>query len=191
MTQSIDIRTADGNDTPTTIPSTAGTQAMRNVAYLDGNPGVHVPGQATKTGFAAIKLTAKSSGRFRVAMLSKHAAVAADDVTLTVDVYTDAVAGTPLTLPANALAQGTNCYVDNGGQGIAPSAGATAAHTVTAPDQTLGTAAAAAVLEFAGEVQLAAGGVPVGQTFYCVFSVTNSVAARSISQLFLSAQELP
>lgn len=190
MTETLDFRLADGTDVILTSFSAADVAALGNFAYVDANPAVTTAAAATKTGFAAMKLTSKSSGKFFASMIAKYAAVAADDVTFTVDVYTDAVPGTPMTLPANAHPVGQNCFVDTSGAGIAPTAGATAVHTVTAPDTTLGTAGVAMTLEFSGyALGPAPGLIPVGQTWYVVFSVTNTVAARAITQLAMSAQE--
>lgn len=199
MTQPYDLRFADGTDALISPFTQAQFNAfLKNRAYCDaGNSVVHTPSAAAKTGFLAVKFVAKSSGLVDVNITAQYAAAAADVVTLTVDVYTDSVPGTPLTLPANAVAVGAglsaNVFQDNSGAGIAPSGGATAVHTVTAPQWTQGTAFTNAQLEYDGLVALtsAGGGVPAGQTIYVVFSVTNSVAARAITQATVAAFELP
>ena len=186
--ETLDVRLADGTDTLAGLLSQNAVLAFANRAFAGNNPAVAPPSAATKTGFAAVKLTARASGQFFVSLKCKYAAVAADVVTTTVDVYTDAVAGTPLTLPANAVQvpTNTNVWVDSLGTGIAPSGGATAAFTITAPDKT---ATGDVELDFAGIVK-GNPNINPGSTFYCVFSVTDSVATHPITQLTVSAFEL-
>jgi hypothetical protein len=166
-------------------------QALTNRGEVTGI-GPHIPLADTITAVIGVKLTAKASGLF---VLYVHglaaAAVAGDVVTWTVDTYTDAVVGTPLTLPGNAAAVGVSCFSDNSGAGIAPSAGATAATVISADAVTLGTAYTGDKYTWAGIVTTNGAVVPKGSTFYATLSITDSVAARAVTQASISAYELP
>ena len=161
----------------------------RAVAY-GGTP--HIPLADTITAVGAIKLTARAAGLFLVSLAGLAAAAAAGDVvTWTVTTYTDAVAGTPLTLSANAAAFGLqNCYDDNSGAGITLT-GASAGQVIVASAKTIGTAAVGDAFEWSGLAPISTGPVPYGQTFVCTLSITDTVAARAVTQLALSAFELP
>lgn len=167
--------------------------ALRNRAHLSGAPSVHVPGQATITAVVGIRLTAQSSGLFLVGLSAQASqAAAADAITWTVTSYTDAVVGTPLTLPANAAATGVNCYVDNSGAGIAPSAGASGGTLIAAQTAVLGTLAQGSLYTWSGIVGLADTAIAKGSTFYITLSITGTAAARDVvSDPTLSAFELP
>jgi hypothetical protein len=165
--------------------------ALTNVAYVDNGPTVHTPGQSTITAFAGMLLTARSSGRFFCSMIAQYAIPASSTVTLTVTTYTQTTPGSPIVLPStNAQSVGLNCYVDNSGAGIAPTSGGTA-HPVTAPAITnTATAASNVVLSYSGLCQGAGGSpVPQGLQFYVTFSVSGGAGA--ITQLAMSAFELP
>lgn len=171
--------------------------AARNRAMLVGNQTVHTPSAATITPFLGIKLTARASGLFQITIGAMAAAVAADVVTWTVSTYTDTTVGTPLTLPANAAATGLNCYVDNAGTGIAPASGAAGPVVILAPFKTIGTLAADDFFYWSGIVggALQGGAYPLGAaygaTMYVTLSITDTVAARAITQATASAFELP
>lgn len=193
MTQTLDFRLAQGDDRVLKVPTAGGASALQNRASTGAPPAVHTPLAATITPFIGIKLTAVSSGLFMTSLMAMLAAVAADVVTTTITVYTDAVPGVPLTLPANAalVAGSGGVYVDNSGAGIAPSAGATAGSVITAPAQTIGTAAADEQMQFVGLLSNGGTPIPIGSTFYVTMSVTDSAAARAITQAFASSFELP
>jgi|HubBroStandDraft_2_1064218.scaffolds.fasta_scaffold00001_142 hypothetical protein len=166
-------------------------QALTNRGEVTGNS-PHIPLADTITAVLGVKLTAKASGLFVLYVHGLAAAAAAGDVvTWTVDTYTDAVVGTPLTLPGNAAPVGVNCVSDNSGAGIAPSAGATAAQVITADAVTLGTAAVGDKFMWGGIVTANNAAVPKGSTFYATLSITDSVAARAVTQASVSAYELP
>lgn len=195
MTQTLDFRLAQGDDRVLAVPTAGGASALANRAAAASATGIHIALADTKTGCLGVKLTARSSGLFLVSFFAQYAAAAADVVTMTVDTYTDAVPSTPMTLPANAaLVAGSGpggtsgVYLDNSGAGIAPTAGAGAANTLTAAQQTV--AGVDCWLTFTSLCG-AGGPVPVGSEWYAVLSVTNSVAVRAVTQAFASAFELP
>lgn len=188
-----------------TFPSGSGS----NRAYGQGS--ATTAGQATITVIAAMKLIAKSSGLFKAwCNLSWASLTAADVATLTVNVYTDAVAGTPLTLGANGsvgtgtngVAQPGNVAVNNNGVFTANNAtgitlaGNAAAYLVDTKVFTEGTAAAGAILTWDNIVGLAqptAGvenPIPVGKTCLVTVSLTNSAAARATGNISLGMYEL-
>lgn len=168
----------------------------RNRAVLAGTPTIHTPSAATITAFMGARLVARASGIFLVSVSAQYVAAAGDGVTWQITSYTDAVAGTPLTLPANAVATGLNCFVDNSGAGIAPSAGATVGSSVYAPTHVIGTTAVDDIFSWSGLVGASVAGsgalvaVPFGESFYVTLSVTNSVATRAIGTANMNAYEL-
>lgn len=168
-----------------------GALAGSQLAVASGRPTVTTPAQATITAILAAKVIRVSqqgsaNGVFRGAVGFRVAGVAADVVTCTVQVITDAVAGVPLTLTA-ATAAGQNCFTDDGtGAGIGVTGGGAAA-TIAAPAQTLGTAAAGLWFQWSGLISLA---TPVGGTCLLLVSVTDSAAARAISEASISLQEV-
>jgi hypothetical protein len=192
----------------------AGTQHITlpggaNRAY--GTGGATTAGQATITVIAAVKLIAKSSGLFKAwCNMAWDALTAADVGTITIKVFTDAVAGTPLTLAANGsigfgsngVAQPGNVAVNNNGPftanngtGIVPT-GASAGYTDDVKAITEGTAAVGAILTWDNIVGLAAPSnagetpIPLGQTCLVTVSLTNSVAARATGNISLGMYEL-
>ena len=166
--------------------------ALKNVASVNQNPAITTPGAATIVPFLGVKLTARASGVFLVTFGCRAADVAGDITTWTVTAYTDSVTGTPLTLPANASPVGLNCFADNSGAGIAPSAGATAGTVLTATGpRTIGTAGVGDSFAYAA---IAAPGAPVarGDVFYATLSVTQAAGvSRALSQAWATAIELP
>jgi hypothetical protein len=171
---------------------------MRNRASLVGTPVIHTPTASTFTAFMGARLTARASGLFVVALSAQYVALAGDSVTWAVTSYTDAVAGTPLTLPANAQSVGLNCYVDNTGAGISPSAGATVGVVNYGPTSTIGTAAVDDKFSWTGIIGSnititptgAPSAVPYGQSFYVTLSVQNTVATRAIPTGSIAVFEL-
>jgi hypothetical protein len=189
-------RTGNRNFAAKTYPQ-ARRGGISNLAMVVNNPTVHTPLADTTTPFAGMLLKAQGSGLFVVAMSAQLVAVAADLVTWEIETYEDAVQGVPMTLPANASAQGQNCFTDSTGAGIAPSAGATAPALITAQFHTIGTGAANDIYSWGGIV---GGGVslgrvpiavPVGRNWYVTLAVADSVAARAIGNVTLSAFEIP
>lgn len=188
--------------------SAAGGVGGANRAYGSGT--ATTAGQATITVVAAVKLIAKGSGIFRFALkLSYASATAADVVTLTTKVFTDAVAGTPLTLTnagaigfgANGVAQPGNVAVNNNGAFTANAGagitltGASAGFTYDTQVQTIGTAAAGAELTITGYTGVAAPASPevpftLGTTCLVTFSLTNSVAARATGNITVELEEI-
>jgi hypothetical protein len=155
-------------------------------AVNDQSP--HIPTSGAKTAVIAARLVGSrdnaGDSRFMVSLHGNAAAAAAaDSLTWTVDVYTDAVAGTPLTLPANAEAVGLHSFIDNSGAGIAPSAGATL--PVTQAQDTKVIAGTGDDFQWTGVVV-----APVGQTMYVTLSITDSVAARAVTSATVAAVEL-
>jgi|SRR3972149_2463201 len=178
-----------------------------NRAY--GQGGATTATAATITVIAAVKLIAKSSGLFKAWLNMSWAALTAADVgTLTINVFTDAVAGVPLTLGnvgtigfgSNGVAQPGNVAVNNNGPFTANAgagitiAGANAGYTEDIKAITQGTAAAGAILTWENIVGAAAGGVEtpfgVGRTCLVTVSLTNSVAARATGNISLGMFEL-
>jgi len=153
------------------------------------------PSADTITAFVGIELVAKASGLFVCCLNARAAAAAADIVTWTVTTYFDTVTGTPMTLPANAalVASSGGVYEDNSGAGIAPTAGATSS-VIAAPSKTIGTAAVDDLFVFANLIGGGASGLtPIarGKNFYVTLSITDSAAARAVSQVAASMFELP
>ncbi len=204
------VRRGDTNASATqniTFPGVSGS----NRAY--GSGGAAVAGAAAINIIAAVKLIAKGSGLFKAWVnLSWAALTAADIGTLTINVFTDAVAGVPLTLAnvvgigfgANGVAQPGNVAVNNNGpmtyDGLAGTgivvAGANAGYTDHVDVITQGGAAAGAILMWENIVGRAAPApgaetpVPVGQTCLVTVSLTNSVAARATGDVSLGMVEL-
>ena len=179
-----------------------------NRAY--GSGGATTAGQATITVVAAAKLIAKGSGIFKYDVNLSWAALAAADVgTLTVKVFTDAVAGTPLTLgnvgaigfgsngvaqPGNVAVNNNGAFTANAGAGITIT-GANAGYTIDTKAVTQGTAAVGAVLESDNIFGVTAPGTPeapfpVGQTALVTVSLTNSVAARATGNIQINLYEM-
>jgi len=188
-----------------TLPGASGT----NRAY--GTGGATTAGQATITVIAAVKLIAKGSGLFKGWCNLVWDALTATEVgTMTVKVFTDAVAGTPLTLGANGsvgfgtsgVAQPGNVAVANNGPFTANNAtgitiaGASAGYTEDVKAITEGTAAAGAIYAWENIVGLAApssaGETPivVGKTCLVTVSLTNSAAARATGNISIGMYEL-
>lgn len=180
-----------------------------NRAY--GQGGATTAGAATITVIAAMKLIAKGSGLFKAwCNLSWAALTAADVGTMTVKVFTDAVAGTPLTLgnvgsvgfgsdgvaqPGNVAVATNGPFTSNAGAGITI-AGGSAGYTDDTKAITEGTAAVGAIFSWENIVGLAAPAagaetpIPVGQTCLVTISLTNSVAARATGNISLGMYEL-
>ena len=180
-----------------------------NRAY--GQGGATTAGQATITVVAAVKLIAKSSGLFKAwCNLVWSSLTAADIGTMTVKVFTDAVAGTPLTLgnvgsigfgssgvaqPGNVAVANNGPFTANAGAGITITGGS-AGYTDDTKAITQGTAAAGAIFNWENIVGLAAPTaanvtpIPIGQTCLVTVSLTNSVAARATGNISLGMFEL-
>jgi hypothetical protein len=188
--------------------SAPGGAAGANRAYGSGT--ATTAGQATITVVAAAKLIAKSTGIFRFnAKISYSAAAATDVATLTTKVFTDAVAGTPLTLgnngsigfgsngvaqPGNVAVNNNGAFTANAGAGITIS-GASAGFTYDTQVQTIGTAAVGAELTAEGITGLVAPASPetpfaLGTTCLVTFSLTNSNAARATANITVELIEL-
>ena len=201
MVQQGDVNFASQNITP---PGVSGT----NRAYGSGT--ATTAGQATITTVAAVKLIAKGSGIFKFnAKISWASLTAADVGTLTTKVFTDAVAGTPLTLgnagaigfgsngvaqPGNVAVNNNGAFTANAGAGITL-AGASAGFTYDTTVITEGTAAVGAELSIDGITGTAAPAAaespfPLGTTCCVTFSLTNSAAARATGNIVLSLLEL-
>lgn len=202
MVQQGDTNFAAQNITP---PGVAGA----NRAYGEG--GATTAGQATITVIAAMKLIAKGSGLFKAWCNLSWAALAAADVgTMTIKVFTDNVAGTPLTLgnagsvgfgsngvaqPGNVAVNNNGTFTANAGAGITIT-GASAGYTEDTKAITEGTAAVGAILSWENIVGLAAPSnagetpIPVGKTCLVTISLTNSVAARATGNISLGMYEL-
>lgn len=202
MVQQGDTNFASQNITP---PGIAGA----NRAY--GQGGATTAGQPTITVIAAMKLIAKSSGLFKAWLNMSWAALAAADVgTLTIKVFTDNVAGTPLTLgnvgsvgfgsngvaqPGNVAVNNNGPFTSNAGAGITIT-GANAGYTDDTKVITEGTAAVGAILTWENIVGLAAPvagsetPIPIGKTCLVTVSLTNSVAARATGNISLGMFEL-
>lgn len=184
---------------------------VQNTNRAYGQGGATTAGQATITVVAAVKLIAKSSGLFKAwCNLSWASLTAADVGTMTVKVFTDAVAGTPLTLanngsigfgtsgvaqPGNVAVNNNGPFTANAGAGITVT-GASAGYTDDTKAITEGTAAVGAILTWDNIVGLAAPSsaaetpIPVGQTCLVTVSLTNSVAARATGNISLGMYEL-
>jgi hypothetical protein len=180
-----------------------------NRAYGSGS--ATTAGQATITVIAAAKLIAKSSGIFKAwCSFSYAAAAAADVITVTMKVFTDAVAGTPLTLgnvgqigfgsngvaqPGNVAVNNNGAFTSNAGAGITITGGS-AGFTTDTKVETIGTAAAGAFYAWENEVGVAlsvAGNenpIPIGQTCLVTLSVTNSAAARATGNINIGLFEM-
>jgi hypothetical protein len=178
--------------TPPSIPS-------QNQAMGAGVP--HIPGGGGQTTILAMKLIAKSSGMFRIGWDICYNAVATDTIAVTTQIYTDAVAGVPLTLgaatyqgfgsngfaqPGNVAVNDNGLYLSNavGGITIAGDNGGFIANTST---QTVGTAATGVITAWNGIFGSAGYPIPgdkrptpIGQTFLVTLSVTNTGGARAI-----------
>lgn len=187
-----------------TLPGSAGS----NRAYGSGT--ATTAGQATITVIAAVKLIAKSSGIFRGYCTLSYAALAAgDQATMTAKVFTDAVAGTPLTLGnngaigfgANGVAQPGAVAVNNNGPFTANAgagitiAGASAGYTLDTKVITEGTAAVGYEFVFESVFGVAAPGAgaespfTLGTTCLSTISLTNTVAARATGNITLGLTE--
>jgi hypothetical protein len=202
-----------GNTNATAIQNITfpGVGGGSNRAYGEGTPAV--AGAATINIIAAVKLIAKSSGLFKAWCNFSWAALAAVDLgTLTVNVFSDAVAGVPLTLAnvvamgfgSNGVAQPGNVAVNNNGpfgyDGLAGTgiavAGANAGYNADIKVITQGTAAVGAIIAWENIVGLAipAAGVetpvPLGRTCLVTISLTNTVAARVTGVVSLGMFEL-
>lgn len=182
---------------------------VSNRAYGSGT--ATTAGQATITVIAAAKLIAKSSGIFKFNFkISWSALTAADVGTITVKVFTDAAAGTPLTLgnngsigfgssgvaqPGNVAVNNNGVFTANAGAGITI-AGASAGFTYDTTAITEGTAAAGAFMHCDGITGTAAptsaneSPFAVGTTCLVTISLTNSVAARATANITGSLIEL-
>lgn len=151
---------------------------------------VTTPAAATITAILAARVIRAqgngNSGRLRASVGFKMAAAAADVVTYTVQTLTDAVAGTPLALVA-ATAAGNKCFTDDGtGAGITVTGGS-APQTMAAPGKTIGTAAVGDWFSWSGVVDII---TPLGGTCLLLVSVTDSVAARAITEASISFEEV-
>jgi hypothetical protein len=177
-----------------------------------GSGGATTAGQATITVIAAAKLISRMSGVFQAwASISYAAAAAADVVTFTAKIFTDAVAGTPLTLgnaaqigfgsngiaqPGNVAVNNNGAFASNNGAGITLT-GASAGFTADSKVETVGTAAVGAFYAWnncVGQAASAAGNenpIPNGQTCCLTLSVTNSAAARATGNISIGLIELP
>jgi hypothetical protein len=179
-----------------------------NRAYGSGT--ATTAGQATITVIVAAKLIAKSSGIFKFNCKIAWSALAAVDVgTITTKVFTDAVAGTPLTLgnagaigfgaagvaqPGNVTVANNGVFTANAGAGITI-AGANAGFTYDTTAITQGTAAVGTLFTvdfMTGNLAPAAAETPfaTGTTCLVTVSLTNSVAARATANITSSLYEL-
>lgn len=95
-----DFRLSDGSDVELPALSFEQGAALGNVGLLQGET-PHIALADTRTAFAGVLLTAKATGIFEVALSAEYDAAADDEVTFTIEIYADAVPGTPMTLPAN------------------------------------------------------------------------------------------
>jgi len=160
---------------------------------------------------AAVKLVAKSSGLFKAWCNFSWAALAATHVgTVTVNVFTDNVAGVPLTLGnvasigfgSNGVAQPGNVAVNNNGPfgsnnaaGITI-AGANAGYLANTKAITEGTAAVGAAIAWEGIVGLAAPAagaetpIVVGRTCLVVVSIAETVANTATGDFNIGMFEL-
>lgn len=184
------------------------TGGSSNRAY--GAGGATTAAAATITAIAACKLIAKTSGIFKAwCNFSYAGATAADVITLTVKVFTDAVAGTPLTLvgaasigfgsngvaqPGNVAVNNNGAFAANVGAGITLT-GANAGYTADTKTFTQGTGAAGAIIEWdniIGSLAPAATESPFALGTTCCFtvSVTNSVAARATGNIDIGMFEM-
>lgn len=162
---------------------------LRNRAVVFGQA-PHLASSGAATAQIGLRLTARASGIFMICFgATAAAAAAADQVSWLVNTYTDSVPGTPLTLPANALAAGTNCYIDNSGAGIAPLAGSTGGNIETVT-YTLGTGATGTNYAFAAMNAVNGVIVPLGTTFYATLGFADTVAARALTNCYASAFEM-
>jgi hypothetical protein len=167
-------------------------------------------GQATITVIAAAKLIAKGSGIFKAWVNFVYNLAAVDVGTLTINVYTDNVAGTPLTLgnagsigfgsngvaqPGNVTVNNNGVFTANAGAGITITGGS-AGYVADTKDITEGTAAVKAIFMWENIVGLAAPStgvetpIVVGRTCLVTASVTNSVAARATGNISMGMFEL-
>jgi hypothetical protein len=179
-----------------------------NRAYGSGT--ATTAGQATITVIVAAKLIAKSTGIFKFnCKISWSALTAADVGTITTKVFTDAAAGTPLTLgnngsigfgssgtaqPGSVAVANNGVFTANAGAGITI-AGANAGFTYDTTAITEGTAAVGALLMVdlvTGNAAPAAAETPfaIGTTCLVTVSLTNSVAARATANITASLIEL-
>lgn len=182
-----------------------------NRAY--GTGGAAVAGAAAINIIAAVKLIAKSSGLFKAWVNLDWAALTPADIgTLTINVFTDAVAGVPLTLAnvasigfgANGVAQPGNVAVNNNGpfgyDGLAGTgivvAGANAGYVEDVKAITEAGAGLGAIMMWENIVGLAipvAGAetpIPIGRTCLVTVSLTNTVAARATGNISIGMFEL-
>lgn len=186
-----------------------GAGSGSNRAY--GAGGATTAAAATITVIAAAKLIAKGSGLFKAWASMSWAALAAADVgTFTVKVFTDAVAGTPLTLgnvgaigfgsngfaqPGQVAVNNNGPFTSNAGAGITIT-GANAGYTEDTKAVTEGTAAVGAMFAWENVIGVAAAAagaetpIPVGQTCLVTLSITNSVAARATGNISIGMYEL-
>lgn len=181
-----------------------------NSNRAEGSGTATTAGQATITVVAAMKLIAKSSGIFKAGFSLSWALAAADVATMTVKVFTDAVAGTPLTLanagsigfgssgvaqPGNIAVATNGAFTANAGAGIVP-AGASAGFTTHTTSFTQGTGATGALFDWDGVVglalptALAENPIAIGTSCLITLSLTNSVAARATGNISCHMFEL-
>jgi hypothetical protein len=185
-----------------------GSAPGSNRAYGSGT--ATTAGQATITVIAACKLIAKTSGIFKAwCNLSWASLTAADVATLTVKVFTDNVAGTPLTLgnagsigfgsagvaqPGNTAVATNGAFTANAGAGITITGGS-AGYTADTKVFTQGTAATGAILTWENVVSLASPTstetpIVIGKTCLVTVSLTNSAAARATGAISIGMFEL-
>lgn len=159
----------------------------------------------------AVKLIAKGSGLFRVWCNLSWAALAATHVgTVTINVFSDLVAGVPLTLGnvasigfgSNGVAQPGNVAVNNNGPFASNNAagitlaGANAGYLANTKAITEGTAAVGAAIAWEGIVGLAAPvagaetPIVVGRTCLVVVSLAETVANTATGDISIGMVEL-